>query len=63
MTVISNDIWNKLVKSLDKREPENQKLTFEQWWESQVKETGYYDPWQDSYEAAKDAWKAAQENK
>ena len=47
----------------DKAVKEQKKLTFEEWWESKVKETGYSDPWQDSYEAAKDAWKAAQENK
>lgn len=43
--------------------PEKKKLTFEQWWNKKVKETGHTDPYQDSYGAAEDAWKAAQENK
>jgi hypothetical protein len=38
------------------------KLTFEQWFDTQVKLTGFSDPWQNSYDSAKDAWKAAQEN-
>lgn len=38
------------------------KLTFDEWLLQQQTASNYEDPWQDSIQAAKDAWKAAQEN-
>lgn len=43
--------------------PVPKKLTFDEWYSQQQKDTGYKDPWQNSEDAARDAWKAAQENK
>lgn len=34
-------------------------MSFEDFWNNEVKTTGYSDPWENSYYAGRDAWNAA----